>query len=279
MHTSPRLAIPITDSGDQVHDYPAVVDQPAKAILDTLSVFSTGTLAALPSPTPANRRHYATDKNVELFSTGSQWIPVGTPTPLASVAQYAGSVDPVDTDGVTRWMVCDGRAINRTTFASLYTALGSASSPYGQGNGTTTFNIPDCRSRVSVGKAAAVSLGATGGEETHVLSAAGPLGDERPIHAHSGTGQGSTSGQSANHSHTIGGGTESFYVELGSNVQQVVQEVAGGTANTNEGSTGTESANHNHSFSFALSLNSTGGGGAHNNVQPYLVLNYVIKVL
>jgi microcystin-dependent protein len=41
-------------------------------------------------------------------------------------------------------MLCDGRAVSRTVYASLFSALGTA---YGTGDGSTTFNIPDFRGR------------------------------------------------------------------------------------------------------------------------------------
>ena len=44
----------------------------------------------------------------------------------------------------TEWLLCDGREINRTTFANLFTAIGTT---HGEGNATTTFNIPDYRGR------------------------------------------------------------------------------------------------------------------------------------
>ena len=59
------------------------------------------------------------------------------------VLPFAGSAAP---DG---WLVCDGRAVSRETYGELFTAIGVT---YGAGNGTTTFNIPDCRGRVIAGK-------------------------------------------------------------------------------------------------------------------------------
>lgn len=57
--------------------------------------------------------------------------PVGLP--VGTVINYAGATAPVG------WMVCNGAAISRTTFASLFTVIGTT---YGTGNGTTTFNLP-----------------------------------------------------------------------------------------------------------------------------------------
>lgn len=50
------------------------------------------------------------------------------------------------------WLLCDGRAVSRSTYAALYAALGGATSPHGQGDGSTTFNLPDYQGRLLVGR-------------------------------------------------------------------------------------------------------------------------------
>ena len=145
---------------------------------------------------------------------GIQGIPTGTIMP------YAGTTAP------SGYVLADGSALSRTTYKNLFTICGVA---YGSGDGSTTFNVPDLRGRVPVGKNAATfsTLGATGGTETETLSIA-----QIPPHTHSGNvGSGS-----------VGGG------------------YAAGSAQTYNPTTG-----------------STGGGGSHNNIQPYQVINYVIK--
>lgn len=49
----------------------------------------------------------------------------------------------------TGWLLCDGSAISRSTYSTLFTAIGVN---YGAGNGTTTFNIPNFAGRVPVGR-------------------------------------------------------------------------------------------------------------------------------
>jgi len=68
---------------------------------------------------------------------GSQSISLLT-LPSGTLVDYAGTVEP------SGWMLCDGRAVSRTDYASLFAAIGTA---YGIGNGSTTFNIPDFRGR------------------------------------------------------------------------------------------------------------------------------------
>lgn len=101
-------------------------------------------------------------------------------TPIGAVADYAGSSAP------TGWLLCYGQAVSRTTYASLFAVI---STTYGTGDGSTTFNLPDCRGRVTAGKddmggssasrltstglgTAATALGAVGGAETRTLAAA-----------------------------------------------------------------------------------------------------------
>ena len=68
------------------------------------------------------------------------------------------------------WLLCDGSAINRTTYADLFAILGTN---YGEGDNSTTFNLPDMRGKVAVGlntNGAFDALGKSVGEETHKLT-------------------------------------------------------------------------------------------------------------
>jgi microcystin-dependent protein len=72
-----------------------------------------------------------------------------------------------------KYLLCDGTAISRTTYAALYSIIGDT---YGNGDGSTTFNLPDLRQRFPMGKAASGtgnSLGDTGGaiDHTHTVPA------------------------------------------------------------------------------------------------------------
>lgn len=62
---------------------------------------------------------------------GGKVVSVGT----GIMAPFAGTVAPVG------WLVCDGSAISRTDYADLFAQIGST---YGDGDGSTTFNLPDC---------------------------------------------------------------------------------------------------------------------------------------
>lgn len=58
--------------------------------------------------------------------------------PSGMLIDFAGTVEPVG------WLMCDGRAVSRATFSSLFASIGTA---YGVGDGSTTFNLPDFRGR------------------------------------------------------------------------------------------------------------------------------------
>jgi len=90
--------------------------------------------------------------------------------PSGCVMDYAGASIP------SGWLLCDGSAVSRTTYSDLYAALGGSGSPWGAGDGVTTFNLPDLRGRTTIGSgqgtytgASARALGGTGGEELHKL--------------------------------------------------------------------------------------------------------------
>lgn len=153
--------------------------------------------------------------------------------PTGMLAPFAGAAAP------TGWLLCDGTAVSRTTFAALFTAIGTT---YGAGNGTTTFNVPDMRGRVPVGVdgaaarlAANDALGQSSGEETHLL----------------------TTGEMPAHTHPPASPATNFW---GSQV---------GGPFTASGAGGP--------FAVPTVTGSTGGGGAHNNMQPYQVVNYIVK--
>lgn len=103
------------------------------------------------------------------------------------------------------WLVCDGSAVSRTAYSSLFGAIGTT---YGAGDGVTTFNLPDLRGRavVGAGQGAGLSnraLTGKGGEETHVLTTT-----EMPGHSHNpSAGQFVAFGATGSNLASPGGGT------------------------------------------------------------------------
>lgn len=107
--------------------------------------------------------------------------------PTGSVIPFAGKTAP------TGWLMCQGQAVSRTTYAQLFSVIGTT---FGSGDGSTTFNLPDLRGRVAVGVDSDANFGSTAGEKTHALTTA-----EGPKHTHTfllcdgGAGSGSAYAQ------------------------------------------------------------------------------------
>lgn len=176
--------------------------------------------------------------------------------PVGVLYDWVGSTAPVN------HMLCYGQAVSRVTYADLFIVIGTA---FGTGDGSTTFNLPDFRGRVSAGKdnmggtaagrltspVVGTTLGATGGAQSHVLT-----DGQMPSHQHSG----STSVAGA-HSHAlrVGGGGPGG--------------VAGATGSDPNSFTSTD-GNHTHTFTTDI----RGSDQAHPNVQPTIILNKIIKV-
>ena len=184
-------------------------------------------------------------------------------TSLTDFTLPAGLIFPfAGTSAPSGYLLCYGQAISRTTYATLFTAIGTT---YGTGDGSSTFNLPDLRGRVVAGQddmggtsadrltnqTAGVdgdTLGATGGAETHIL-----LDGQMPSHNHTAT---STIQDNFNGSLTI------FKKTSGSPTNRYAVESI--------------SSDNSRSVAVSTSIGTTGSDQAHNNVQPTMVLNYII---
>jgi microcystin-dependent protein len=97
-----------------------------------------------------------TAEDIEATVSGNKALPPGLIQP------YAGSTAP------TGWLLCQGQAVSRTTYAALYAVCGTA---YGVGDGSTTFNLPNLKGRVAVGVDSSDTsfdaVGEKGGAKTH----------------------------------------------------------------------------------------------------------------
>ena len=167
--------------------------------------------------------------------------------PAGVVLFYAGASAP------TGWIICDGSEVSRATYPTLFTNIGTT---WGVGNGSTTFNLPDFRDRIPVGKSGTRALASSGGVETVALSTA-----EMPTHSHGIT--------DLSHSHET---ADVDYLNL--NLQ-------GGVFNANflvsPGFGGTPYL-YSTSASFAgVTVQNAGSGSAHTNMQPYRAINYIIR--
>ena len=181
-------------------------------------------------------------------------------TPVGGIIPFAGSTAPGG------WLICDGSAKSRTTYARLFAVI---STTYGTGDGSTTFNLPDLGGRTPAGKEATATrltsgaggvdggtLGAVGGAQTHTLTAA-----ESAVLSYTSTVT------DPGHTHTVGiNPNTSGLNQSGLHVDYYDGNPSGGFLITSSSATGITVA----------TASSNAGGGAHTSVQPTIVLNYII---
>lgn len=65
------------------------------------------------------------------------------------------------------WLICNGQAVSRTTYANLYSILGTQ---FGAGDGSTTFNLPDLQAKFLMGAGSGVAVAATGGASSQSIT-------------------------------------------------------------------------------------------------------------
>jgi microcystin-dependent protein len=163
--------------------------------------------------------------------------------PIGVIMDFAGTIAP------SGWLLCGGQLISRATYAALFSVIGTA---FGAGDGVTTFGVPDLRGRVVAGKDDMVqgsanrlavivngdNLAAVGGAERHTVSVA-----EMPSHAHSFSDYFQ---RSDDYVYPNG------HLPPGQAYREVGTSLASGTA-------------------------AAGGSQPHNNVQPTIILNKIIR--
>lgn len=111
-----------------------------------------------PTPTGGDLSFLENTGDIDIYFSGS-WRHIGSP--VGTVEMQAGGAIPPG------WLLCNGQAVSRTTYAALYAYLGDT---WGAGDGSTTFNVPDLRQKFPLGVAASGTgnaLGATGGSIDH----------------------------------------------------------------------------------------------------------------
>lgn len=205
--------------------------------------------------------YFITDGNYD-------FLIVNDSVPIGSIQAYGGMSAP------TNWLICDGRAVSRTDYKELFKVIGVF---FGEGDGATTFNLPDLTGRVAIGHNDTYSLGAQGGNKDAII----------PYHNHSIASSGACTTNST--SKTLTGDVWNMAVQSSSQnltttgifSARTTTEGVGYTSSTNQRQDGfhidaTHShgiPNHTHTVNYAGTADNT----VDANMQPYLVTNYIIK--
>lgn len=179
-------------------------------------------------------------------------LPVGTSNTAVATTAFVQGIIPTGSlmmwsaaAAPTGWLLCNGSAISRVSFASLFSVIGTT---YGIGDGATTFNLPNFNNRVPVGAGGLYALGATGGSKDAIT---------------------------VTHTHTLSGGSVSGVfvtnvISTTTTVDSAVESFGANVVNNVTRTTGSATLNN-------PTVNSAGSSGTDANMPPYLAINYIIK--
>jgi microcystin-dependent protein len=175
--------------------------------------------------------------------------------PIGEITMWATSTAP------TGWLIADGSAISRSTYSALFGVL---STTYGVGDGSTTFNLPNLKGRVPVGRDASQTefdtLGETGGSKTSALVVA-----NLPAHTHT------VDSNTLDVLYNAGSYTTGYITGRDADNNGVID----GTSNTFGIAVGT-ATDHTHTIATSGG-NGTATGDTFSNLSPYIALNYIIR--
>ena len=183
--------------------------------------------------------------------------------PAGVITQFAGSTAP------SGWLLCEGQSVSTTTYPALFAAIN-----YSYGGSGGSFTLPNLKGRIPVGRDSTQgefdNLGETGGAKTHALTIS-----ELAQHSHGATGLSVSGDGLHSHTHDSPGGIDGIMFRSSLGTGNVT--ILAGSGGIELGF-GTTSLGGGHTHSVTGSTAAQGSGTAHNNLQPYIVLNYIIKV-
>lgn len=241
-------------------------------------------------PTGAKRLNETT-KKLEKYN-GSGWEEALAGHFVGAIILDAGATPP---DG---FLACDGTAVDRTTYAALFTRIGET---YGAGDGSTTFNLPNMKGRFPLGKAdsgTGNTLGSSGGSLDHVHSVAGHYHSKGNLYINSSGSHttsishdhGAVTSSSDTHSHTFSGTTGATSTDQlpgransspGNNTKVMRSNSSGSNNNTFDtffnhthsfsGTTATDA--HSHSVDLPSYSANSASSGAHTHANGYFAGN------
>ena len=210
--------------------------------------------------------------------TGSGWTDLSSEAP-GIVKMFAGASAPAG------HVLCNGAVVSRTgIYSALFAIIGTTYNTTGESS--TEFRLPNLKGKVVVGVDAGQAefnvLGETGGEKTHTLTEA-----ETPAHDHAGNTQDDTPDHGHGTDTTSDAGVHAHQTYLG---DAAYSNTGGSTTKSYSATPGdgtTANGLHNHSVTVGgadarhhhpFTTDSAGGNGAHNNLQPYIAMNYIITL-
>lgn len=246
------------------------------------------------------------------------FAPLSGAAPVGAVIPYAGSVAP------SNWLLCDGSAVSRTTYASLFAIT---STTFGVGDGSTTFNLPDLRSRIPVGAGTGTKVATFASRSGNVITVTGLTNasnnefqtGQAVVYVTSGTVITGLTSSTTYYVVRVSNTTFSLATSLanaiagtvitlssdGTGTQTFTQTLTARTrgdtgGEENHALTTSELASHVHreqrasagsgtslsvaggvptttGIDYGIDTQATGGNLAHNIMNPFVALNYIIR--
>lgn len=168
------------------------------------------------------------------------------------------------------FLLCYGQLVSRATYAQLWASATAYGWTWGNGDGSTTFQLPDCRGIVragadnmggsAAGRLTGFTVGTSGGAQAITLSTA-----QIPAHSHTDAGHGhGVNDPSHTHSTNAQVGVSSGNIPAGPGIGLAAASVGGAFTGISI-------------QAGAANIQNTGGGGSHSNVQPTAAFNTMIR--